>query len=106
MSKFPQSPAADAADRLVDAPVARGGRTAPAPPTSPLLTAPAPQRRPQQRTRQSLELHPARAPAFAPNRNFAKRIARKRKWTPAAAGAAAAAGGTLLARAEIPEEDG
>jgi hypothetical protein len=36
------SRAADAADRLVDDPVARGARIAPAPPTSPRLTAPAP----------------------------------------------------------------
>jgi hypothetical protein len=43
----------------------------------PLLTSPAaPQRRPHQRTHQSLELHPAHGLAFAPNRKSRKRLRR------------------------------
>jgi hypothetical protein len=77
---------------LVDDPVARGARTAPAPPTS--RSSPH-QRRPLQRARGSLELHPARAPAVDPNRKSRKRISEKelaKKYAAAGAAGAAAVG--------------
>jgi hypothetical protein len=81
------SPAADAADRLVDDPVARGARTAPATPTSRLLTSPA-------------------QPREKDKKENTKRNNTKRKWRPVRQVPPQSAGGTLLARAEIPEEEG
>ena len=77
------SPAADAADRLVDDPVARGARTAPATPTSRLLTSPAPQREKDKKEN-------------------TKRKNTKRKWRPVRQVPLQSAGGALLARAELP----
>ena len=80
------SPAADAADRLVDDPVARGARTAPATPTSRLLTSPAPQREKDKKEN-------------------TKRKNTKRKWRPVRQVPLQSAGGALLARAENAERE-
>ena len=67
------SPAADAADRLVDDPVARGARTAPATPTSRLLTSPGPQREKDKKEKDKKEMAAGAAGAAAVGRRHASR---------------------------------